>query len=60
MAHPPRLTSGFVPDFSRAAGADTLIAAGMHLLTPPVRALYAILIQAGLVVADDGSAPGDD
>ncbi|WP_260757631.1 hypothetical protein [Mycobacterium sp. SMC-8] len=40
-------------DFSRSAGPDTLIAAGVHLLTPPIRAVYALLVQAGIVVVDD-------
>ena len=40
-------------DNSGIASTDTLIAAGVRLLTPPLRTLYAVLVQAGIVVIDE-------
>lgn len=36
-------------DFVRSAGPDTLIMAGVRLLTPPLREIYAVLLQVGIV-----------
>ncbi|MCX2932039.1 hypothetical protein ORI20_17310 [Mycobacterium sp. CVI_P3] len=37
----------------RALGPDVLVSGGMRLLTPPLRAVYALLIHAGLLVIED-------
>jgi len=40
-------------DFVRSAGPDTIIMAGVRLLTPPLREIYAVLVRAGIVIIDD-------
>jgi hypothetical protein len=42
-----------VSDFVRGAGGDTLIMAGVHLLTPPLREIYALLVRAGILVVEE-------
>ena len=37
----------------RSVGHDPLLMAGVRLLTPPLREVYAILVQAGVVNVDD-------
>ena len=37
----------------RGFGTDTLIEAGVHLLTPPFRMFYALLFRAGVLVIDE-------
>jgi hypothetical protein len=44
---------GHVPDFARSAGPDALIMVGVRLLTPPLREIYAVLVNAGILVLDD-------
>jgi hypothetical protein len=43
----------YVSDFVRSVGHDPLIVVGVRLLTPAVREIYAILLQAGILVVDD-------
>ena len=40
-------------DMERGFGVDTLMEAGIHLLTPPLRQLYALLLRAGILVVDE-------
>ena len=42
-----------VTDVLRFTGPDALVMAGVRLLTPPVREIYAVLVRAGIVVVDD-------
>ena len=54
----PRLVTsvvlpGTVTDSERVTGSDTLITAGVHLLTPPVREIYALLVRAGILVVEE-------
>ena len=44
---------GHVGDYVRSAGPDALIMVGVRLLTPPLREIYAVLVNVGLVVVDD-------
>lgn len=37
----------------RGVGRDPLLMAGVRLLTPPLREVYAILLRAGILVVDD-------
>ena len=37
----------------RSVGHDPLLMAGVRLLMPPLREVYAILVQAGIVNVDD-------
>ena len=37
----------------RSVGHDPLLMAGVRLLTPPLREIYAVLVQAGIVNVDD-------
>ena len=37
----------------RSVGHDPLLAVGVRLLTPPLREIYAVLVQAGIVNVDD-------
>ena len=39
--------------FLRSLGHDPRIMAGVRLFTPPIREIYAVLIQVGIVVVDD-------
>ena len=47
-----RLTVGMT-DIARVVGPETIVAAGVRLLTPPLRELYAVLVRTGLVVLED-------
>ena len=40
-------------DFMRNADSDPLIRAGVLLLTPPLREIYAILVRAGVLSIED-------
>ena len=44
---------GVVNQALRISGPDALVMVGVRLLTPPVREIYALLVQAGIVVVDD-------
>ena len=44
---------GHVSEFLRGVGHDPLIMVGVRLLTPPLREIYAVLMQAGIMVVDD-------
>ena len=37
----------------RGFGTDTLVEAGVHLLTPPFREIYALLLRVGVLVVDE-------
>ncbi|RWA16700.1 Rv1535 domain-containing protein [Mycolicibacterium brumae] len=40
-------------EIKAAMSPDTLLSAGVQLLTPPIRELYALLVRAGVLVIDD-------
>ncbi|HYO02075.1 MAG TPA: hypothetical protein VET27_09370 [Mycobacterium sp.] len=40
-------------EFARGAGSESLIMAGVHLLTPPLREIYALLVRAGILVIEE-------
>jgi hypothetical protein len=42
-----------VEDFGRSFGGDNLIQAGVHLLTPPLREIYAVLVRVGVLVVEE-------
>ncbi len=44
---------GVMTEALRLSGPDALVMVGVRLLTPPVREIYALLVQAGIVVVDD-------
>lgn len=44
---------GHMADYVRSTGPDALIMVGVRLLTPPLREIYALLVNVGIVVVDD-------
>ncbi|MFZ0834001.1 MAG: Rv1535 domain-containing protein [Mycobacterium sp.] len=41
-------------DFLRGVGHDPLLMAGVRLLTPPLREVYAVLVRAGIIIIEEG------
>ncbi|WP_326545686.1 Rv1535 domain-containing protein [Mycolicibacterium sp. ND9-15] len=40
-------------DVSRSVGPEALLDAGVRLLTPPLREIYALLVRVGVLTIDD-------
>ena len=37
----------------RSVGHDPLLMAGVRLLTPPIREVYAVLVRAGILIVEE-------